>query len=54
MYGVDVNTLNVYVTSAGQTYTNGQKVWTRSFNQGNQWKQAQVTISPTSAYQVIF
>ncbi|KAH3887698.1 hypothetical protein DPMN_011717 [Dreissena polymorpha] len=52
MYGQDINTLNVYVTASGQANNRGAPAWTRSLNQGNLWKQAQVTINPTGSYQV--
>lgn len=45
MYGSNIGTLNVY---AG-----GQIVWTLSGNQGTAWKQGQVSVGQTSAYQVL-
>ncbi len=44
MYGATMGTLNVYV---GQT-----KVFTKSGNQGNQWKQATLSITQPGASEV--
>ena len=37
MYGRDIKTLNVY--------NGGNVIWTKSGNQGNAWKKAEVSIS---------
>ena len=53
MYGVDTNTLNVYVAPGGQPNSRGQALWSRSFNQGNIWHKGQVSLYPSGDYQVI-
>jgi hypothetical protein len=51
MYGLNINTLNVYMKSSGQL-GQGIKIWTMQGTQGNQWKHATINVSPTSNYQV--
>lgn len=50
MFGQHVNSLNIYVKT---TPLLGSPVFTKKNTQGNVWKQAQVSISPTVNYQVI-
>lgn len=53
MYGVHINTLNVYVQASGNLGpTLSNPVWTRKGTQGNQWKQGKVPINPVGSYQV--
>ncbi|CAF4520318.1 unnamed protein product, partial [Didymodactylos carnosus] len=51
MYGVDIDTLNVYILQNGQI---GKPVWTRSRNQGNQWLKGQYRIQSVSTYKIVF
>ncbi|CAF4044180.1 unnamed protein product, partial [Rotaria sordida] len=53
MYGMDVNTLNVYIKINGQL---GKPVWTRTRNQGNQWLKGQYAIFPpeNTKFQIVF
>lgn len=51
MYGTHVNTLNVYKTGGGSS-TLGTAIWTKTGTQGNQWKQAKLTVTPQGSYQV--
>jgi hypothetical protein len=44
MYGSDMGTLNVLV--------DGNSVWTRTGDQGNIWKKADITIRMTTNYKV--
>jgi hypothetical protein len=44
MYGSDMGSLNVLV--------DGNSVWTRSGDQGNSWKKADITIARTTNYKV--
>jgi hypothetical protein len=44
MYGSDMGTLNVLV--------DGNSVWTRTGDQGNRWKRADITIQSTKHYKV--
>jgi hypothetical protein len=44
MYGADMGTLNVLV--------DGSSVWTRTGDQGNSWKKADITIEKTTNYKV--
>ncbi|XP_042189083.1 MAM domain-containing glycosylphosphatidylinositol anchor protein 1 [Callorhinchus milii] len=53
MYGKHIGTLNVWVRAL-QSNTVEVQVWTLSGNQGNQWKQANVTINPVGPFQIIF
>ncbi|XP_052218667.1 sushi, von Willebrand factor type A, EGF and pentraxin domain-containing protein 1-like isoform X2 [Dreissena polymorpha] len=54
MYGTSIGTLNVYVTASGQTNNRPSPAFTLSGDQGNQWKKANVTMSPTGNYQIVF
>ncbi|CAF4185562.1 unnamed protein product, partial [Rotaria sp. Silwood2] len=53
MYGMDVDTLNVYLKINGQL---GKPVWTRARNQGNQWLKGQYAIFPpeNTKFQIVF
>jgi hypothetical protein len=44
MYGSDMGTLNVLV--------DGNSVWTRTGDQGNRWKRADITIKRIKEYKV--
>ncbi|XP_055996867.1 MAM and LDL-receptor class A domain-containing protein 1-like isoform X2 [Ostrea edulis] len=46
MYGSDMGTLNVLV--------DGSSVWTRTGDQGNSWKKADITVGTTTNYKVAF
>ncbi|XP_043930192.1 MAM domain-containing glycosylphosphatidylinositol anchor protein 2 [Protopterus annectens] len=53
MCGKHIDTLNVYLQLKGQT-TLDSPVWTLSGNQGSQWNHANVSIQPTTSFQIIF
>ena len=52
MYGANVGTLNVYLTSGGSTVQGANPVWTRNYNQGNFWNLGQVSLYTQSQYKV--
>ncbi|XP_033751988.1 MAM and LDL-receptor class A domain-containing protein 1-like [Pecten maximus] len=52
MYGKQMGTLNVYLR-VGTTLPTAP-IWSRSFNQGNNWILGQVTIQNSQAYTVVF
>lgn len=52
MYGSQIGTLNVYLKQ-GRSNSLGSPIWTRKANQGNSWNIAQVSLNPSSAYQVM-
>uniref|UniRef100_A0A8C9S3M8 MAM domain containing glycosylphosphatidylinositol anchor 2 n=1 Tax=Scleropages formosus TaxID=113540 RepID=A0A8C9S3M8_SCLFO len=52
MYGKHIGTLNAYLRQKSQT-TSESPIWTLSGNQGTQWRQAKVTIHPTSSFQMV-
>lgn len=55
MYGHDIGWLNVYLLNATQTVANGQlgsPLWSRAFDQGNQWLEGQVTLHPPPSFKV--
>ncbi|TWW69055.1 MAM domain-containing glycosylphosphatidylinositol anchor protein 2 [Takifugu flavidus] len=45
-------TLNAFLKQKGQTSSEGP-VWSLNGNQGDHWKQAKVSIHPTSSFQVV-
>lgn len=49
MYGPNIGGLNLYVQSRPSL---GTPLWKRSGSQGNQWKQATVTLPSTGTYNV--
>jgi hypothetical protein len=49
MYGLDVDTLNVYIKIGGKL---GNPVWTRKGDQGDLWRHATVSITSQSLFQV--
>ena len=49
MFGLDVETLNVYLVTDKTNYT---RIWTRSASQGNVWKLGQAPVSSDKIYQV--
>ena len=51
MYGLDVNTLNVYVKQGGNL---GTALWTRSGDQGNLWRHATVSVASQNLFQIVF
>ncbi|UJR31098.1 hypothetical protein I4U23_018606, partial [Adineta vaga] len=53
MYGMDVDTLNVYIKMNGQL---NKPVWTRSRNQGDKWLKGQYAIFPpaNTKFQIVF
>ncbi|XP_077978860.1 MAM and LDL-receptor class A domain-containing protein 1-like [Glandiceps talaboti] len=51
MYGSNVGTLNIYAKSGDQY---GAVLWSLQGDQGDTWWDAQVTITSTSSYQVVF
>ncbi|XP_078334103.1 MAM and LDL-receptor class A domain-containing protein 1-like [Crassostrea virginica] len=51
MYGAHVNSLNIYIPVGANL---GSPIWTRKGTQGNQWNQAQVTITKNKQFNVIF
>ncbi|CAF1276484.1 unnamed protein product [Adineta steineri] len=53
MYGMDVDTLNIYIKINGQL---NKPVWTRSRNQGNLWLKGQYAVFPpaNTKYQIVF
>ncbi|CAF1538469.1 unnamed protein product, partial [Adineta steineri] len=53
MYGMDIDTLNIYIKINGQL---NKPVWTRSRNQGNLWLKGQYAIFPpaNTKYQIVF
>ena len=50
MYGSQIGRLNVYLKNGASL---GAPIWVRRLNQGNQWNIAQVSLNPSSQYQVI-
>ncbi|XP_038124602.1 MAM domain-containing glycosylphosphatidylinositol anchor protein 2, partial [Cyprinodon tularosa] len=52
MYGKHIGTLNAFLKQKGQM-TLDAPVWSLSGNQGDRWKQAKVSIHPTSSFQVV-
>uniref|UniRef100_A0A3B3DF11 MAM domain containing glycosylphosphatidylinositol anchor 2 n=1 Tax=Oryzias melastigma TaxID=30732 RepID=A0A3B3DF11_ORYME len=52
MYGKHIGTLNAFLKQKGLT-TSEAPVWSLSGNQGDRWRQAKVSIHPTSSFQVI-
>jgi hypothetical protein len=54
MYGSGIGTLNVYGVAQNSLNNLGTPLWSRSHDQGNQWRQAAVTISVISNYQIVF
>ncbi|XP_029705261.1 MAM domain-containing glycosylphosphatidylinositol anchor protein 2 isoform X2 [Takifugu rubripes] len=52
MYGKHIGTLNAFLKQKGQTSSEGP-VWSLNGNQGDHWKQAKVSIHPTSSFQVV-
>lgn len=48
---INAGTLNALLKQKGQT-TSEAPVWSLSGNQGDRWKQAKVSIHPTSSFQV--
>nr|XP_006006576.1 PREDICTED: MAM domain-containing glycosylphosphatidylinositol anchor protein 1 [Latimeria chalumnae] len=53
MYGKHIGSLNVLVR-VRTTSTIDTQVWTLSGNQGNQWKQAFISINPSGPFQIVF
>ncbi|XP_033751998.1 MAM and LDL-receptor class A domain-containing protein 1-like [Pecten maximus] len=51
MYGSDIGTLNLYVQTGASP---GSPEWTRSGEQANAWREANVTFSPTAPFNLIF
>ncbi|TSK58172.1 MAM domain-containing glycosylphosphatidylinositol anchor protein 2 [Bagarius yarrelli] len=47
-------TLNAFMKQKGQATSDSGPVWSLSGNQGDRWKQAKISIHPTSSFQVIF
>ena len=54
MYGAGIGSLNVYASPQNVVYNASAPIWSRSHDQGNQWRQAAVTIQLTSNYQIYF
>ncbi|KAF6728378.1 MAM domain-containing glycosylphosphatidylinositol anchor protein 2, partial [Oryzias melastigma] len=52
MYGKHIGTLNAFLKQKGLTASEAP-VWSLSGNQGDRWRQAKVSIHPTSSFQVI-
>ncbi|XP_070401241.1 MAM domain-containing glycosylphosphatidylinositol anchor protein 2 isoform X5 [Nothobranchius furzeri] len=52
MYGKHIGSLNALLKQKGQM-TSEAPVWSLSGNQGDRWKQAKVSIHPTSSFQVV-
>ncbi|KAL0967682.1 hypothetical protein UPYG_G00255500 [Umbra pygmaea] len=52
MYGKHIGTLNAFLRQKGQA-TAEVPAWSLSGNQGDAWKQAKVTIHPTTSFQVV-
>uniref|UniRef100_A0A8C5BKY7 MAM domain containing glycosylphosphatidylinositol anchor 2 n=1 Tax=Gadus morhua TaxID=8049 RepID=A0A8C5BKY7_GADMO len=52
MYGKHIGTLNAFLKQKGQTTTEGA-AWSLTGNQGDRWKQAKVSIHPSSSFQVV-
>uniref|UniRef100_A0A8C5GRL2 MAM domain containing glycosylphosphatidylinositol anchor 2 n=1 Tax=Gouania willdenowi TaxID=441366 RepID=A0A8C5GRL2_GOUWI len=52
MYGKHIGTLNAFLKQKGQTTSEGP-VWSLGGNQGDRWKQAKVSIHPTSSFQIV-
>uniref|UniRef100_A0A8C6TQZ3 MAM domain containing glycosylphosphatidylinositol anchor 2 n=1 Tax=Neogobius melanostomus TaxID=47308 RepID=A0A8C6TQZ3_9GOBI len=54
MYGKHIGTLNALLKQKGQTTATAESpVWSLTGNQGDRWKQAKVSIHPTSSFQVV-
>ncbi|KAI4885430.1 hypothetical protein NFI96_018059, partial [Prochilodus magdalenae] len=47
-------TLNAFMKQKGQATSDAGPVWSLSGNQGDRWRQAKISIHPTSSFQVIF
>ncbi|KAK1795995.1 hypothetical protein P4O66_009096, partial [Electrophorus voltai] len=54
MYGKHIGTLNAFLKQKGQATSDTAPVWSLSGNQGDRWREAKVSIHPTSSFQVIF
>ncbi|KAG7277780.1 hypothetical protein CRUP_023068, partial [Coryphaenoides rupestris] len=52
MYGKHIGSLGVVLRQKGQTVSDSS-VWSLSGNQGDRWRQAKVTIHPTTTFQVM-
>ncbi|XP_045067272.1 MAM domain-containing glycosylphosphatidylinositol anchor protein 2-like isoform X3 [Coregonus clupeaformis] len=52
MYGKHIGTLNAFLRQKGQAVAEGP-AWSLSGNQGDRWKQAKVSIHPTTSFQVV-
>ncbi|XP_033122121.1 MAM and LDL-receptor class A domain-containing protein 1-like, partial [Anneissia japonica] len=52
MYGVTVNTLNVYIVDT--TGTVGVPAWTNTNNQENLWRLGKISVETMSAFQIVF
>uniref|UniRef100_A0A3Q2QAI6 MAM domain containing glycosylphosphatidylinositol anchor 2 n=1 Tax=Fundulus heteroclitus TaxID=8078 RepID=A0A3Q2QAI6_FUNHE len=52
MYGKHIGTLNAFLKQKGQV-TLEAPVWSLSGNQGDRWKQAKVSIHPTTSFQIV-
>ena len=50
MYGLDVDTLNVYVKSNGKPI--GNPIWTRKGDQGDLWRHATLSVTSQSSFMV--
>ncbi|KAH9494976.1 hypothetical protein Btru_018310, partial [Bulinus truncatus] len=50
MFGVDIDTLNVYLINSG----NHTLIWTRSGSHGNLWRQGEAQVSSSKNYQISF
>ena len=51
MFGIDVNTLNVYLKQENQL---GGPRWSRARNQGNKWIRGELKINVNKPYQIVF
>ncbi|GFR70367.1 MAM and LDL-receptor class A domain-containing protein 2-like, partial [Elysia marginata] len=51
MFGLDIETLNVYLVTDKTNFT---RIWTRSASQGNVWKLGQAPVSSNKIYQIAF
>ncbi|XP_017538557.1 MAM domain-containing glycosylphosphatidylinositol anchor protein 2-like isoform X2 [Pygocentrus nattereri] len=54
MYGKHIGTLNAFMKQKGQATSDASPVWSLTGNQGERWRQAKISIHPTSSFQVIF
>ncbi|KAI8780792.1 MAM and LDL-receptor class A domain-containing protein 2, partial [Biomphalaria glabrata] len=54
MYGADIGTLNVYQVASGKSILGNVPIWSKSYDMGPGWRKAEVTLSLSGNYQLLF